>query len=408
MPSPTPTTPPDPFDPDQNPIGTKGLATSYVSTANNLILGQSYSSLLASQMSLDVSAIDVALAVKVSAYQKQLKGYAGYFLGTLTNDFIRLVSDANNMATLIGSFVEVERGDILGAWSDEGARRNLVISMSALSDGAGEVFVDAGTLVNHVSEADRALGKLSEALDAAIESTIADLDTSMKLTVQSIDKLNEAISQNIDDIVSGANVVGGAVKDLGLGILTMISGEVKEPAKPTKPGEGDPAGGDGDKDAGKVEPASTSVDPKKDTKPPSVDFVVTAIRSGASGAEKWSAAQRALEANNEKLAAAYQSLAQQSAVLAVAKVVQAQKELFVTSVDGLLANVNELKMNWAAVRDGLQRYGNSLQTVPDQTGAIQLASLAQGARTLWSACSGEFAGIKQSMTAVGQGGLPKV
>jgi hypothetical protein len=139
-----------------------------------------------------------------------------------------------------------------------------------------------------------------------------------------------------------------------------------------------------------------------------VEFVVTAISSGSSGVEKWSAAQKALAANNVQLAAAYQSLASQNALVAVAKVVQAQMDLFTGCIDALVLEANQLRLAMAAVRSGFQSFGNSLQTVPDQTSATQMTALAQGANSLWSAFGSELAGIRQSMLGVGPGGLPRV
>jgi methyl-accepting chemotaxis protein len=242
----------DPYDPFDNPLGTQGLSMSNLGAVDTVMQGQAYAFLITTQELLDVSTIDVGLAVKATAYQKQLRGQANYFLNTLVPDYIRLVVDANSLATLIEAFARQERSDILRSFEDAGTRRTLGTVLDALSETAGETYVDTGTFVNHVSAANQVLSTLGGGLDAIIETTISDLDTSIQATSKSIDDLTKAIYQNIDDIVAGANQAGDAIKDLGIGLLTTFAGAAVDPT-PKKPGSGDgdkPATGDRDDGAG--------------------------------------------------------------------------------------------------------------------------------------------------------------
>jgi hypothetical protein len=408
----------DPFDPIQNPLGTKGLLAGFLSSATAITQGRAYAELIATQGVLDISSVDVGLAVKMAQFQQQLRAQARDFLDTILRGFSRLVMEGGSLASLIETFDQLDSTDIRKSWSDAGKRQNLVNILSAVSEQAGECYVDVNTFVTDVDLASGALGTLSDNVDAVLGAALSELTDALKATAQTINELTKAVYQNIEDIVGGAREAGDAVTELGIGVITIISGsmtggEAKKPGgegggdgdgkgngKGNGDGKGDGNGnGKGDKD-GKGDKKGTDTPPKV----PSVQFVVHAIQAGGDGVAKWSAAQLALQSNNAELAEAYQTLAGQNALLAVAKVVQAQKELFVTSMTTLTTDCHVLETNWSAMRDGLDVYKAAIMEVSNEDTASKLAELADAANKLWSVLQQKLARVKTQIMNAGFGG----
>jgi hypothetical protein len=415
----------DPFDPVQNPLGTKGLLAGFLSSATAITQGKAYAELIATQGVLDISSVDIGLAVKMAQFQQQLRDQARDFLDIILRGFSRLVLEGGSLASLIETFDQLDSTDIRKSWSDAGKRQNLVNVLSAVSEQAGEWYVDVNTFVTDVELASEALGTLSDNVDAVLGAALSELTDALKATAQTINDLTKAVYQNIEDIVGGAREAGDAVTELGIGVITIISGSMTggEPKKPDGGGDGNGNGkgkgngndkgkGDGNgNDKGDKDDKGDKKDDKGDKKGtdtppkvPSVQFVVHAIQAGGDGVAKWSSAQLALQSNNVALAEAYQTLAGQNVLLAVAKVVQAQKELFVTSMRTLTTDCHVLQTNWSAMRDGLDVYKAAITEVSNEDTASKLAGLADAANKLWSVLQQKLARVKEQIMNAGFGG----
>lgn len=414
----------DPFDPVQNPLGTKGLLAAFLSSATAITQGRAYAELIATQGVLDISSLDVGLAVKMAQFQQQLRAQARDFLDTILPGFSRLVMEGGSLASLIETFDQLDSTAIRKSWSDAAKRQDLVNTLSAVSEQAGECYVDVNTFVTDVDLASGALGTLSDNVDAVLGAALSELTDALKATAQTINELTKAVYQNIEDIVGGAREAGDAVTELGIGVITIISGSMTgvDAKKPGGEGGGDgdgkgngkgdgngagkadekaDGGGKGDKKGdGKGDKKGNDTPPKV----PSVQFVVHAIQAGGDGVAKWSSAQLALQSNNAALAEAYQTLAGQNALLAVAKVVQAQKELFVTSMTTLTTGCHVLETNWSAMRDGLDVYKAAITEVSNEDTASKLAGIADAANKLWSVLQQRLARVKTQIMNAGFGG----
>ena len=433
----TATTAPDPFDPTQNPLGTKGLRAAYLDASNCVMLGQDYASLIQNQQTLNVSGIDAGLALKVRIFQGQLRNLAGVFLGTLSSGFIQTVTDTDNLNELMGAFAEqLPSEDLKGWFSNAKTREDVTDLVEAIAELQGEIDVKMGALADQTAEVQTGVAKVKNNLDKSVSSAITILGSTVEATSETIDQLREAIDKNITDIVSGAEETGGAVRELLLGLLTTIKGQADDPpGGKDDEGKDDDSNGDSDESGGGEagdgharfiplgeeggsggDALRTGVGPGGSRSTlamtaaagtPDVQFVVTAVSAGSAGVAKWSEAQKALQRNNEQLAAAYQSLASQNALLAVAKVVETQTELFAGAVTDFAESVSSLQTNWKAVRKGSEEFQTSVGAVSSQEDARKLEKLASAAETLWSNLGIQLKRIQKSLTA-NKGGLSAI
>ncbi len=377
----------DPFDPYQNPLGTRGLNGSFLSSANFIKQGKAYAVLITQQEVLDISKIDVGLALKMAQLQQQLRELATNFFNTILPDFERLVRQAGSLASLIQTFDRLDRPAILEASSNPAKRQSLVTLLDTVSEKAGEDYIDLQTLITHVELVGGYLLTLSADLDDLFEATLADLTDALKATVTNINELTKAVHKNIEDIVAGGRAAGDAVTELGVGIITVISGSINV--------------GDVKKPDDKDKPKGNGAPPKL----PSVDFAVHAIQAGGDGVAKWSAAQIALQSNNVALADAYQKLAGESALLAVAKVVQVQKGLFATNIHTLKVDCHLLKENWSDMRTGLNKFKTAIEGVSDENTASKLAGFADAGRKHWSVLRESLTRIEEQLRDADFGSL---
>lgn len=381
----------DPFDPYQNPLGTRGLNDSFLSSAHIIKQGKAYAVLITEQEVLDISGIDVGLALKMAQLQLQLRELATNFFNIILPDFERLVRDAGSLASLIQTFDRLDRRTILEAYSNPAKRQSLVTLLDTVSEKAGEDYIDLLTLITHVALVGGNLLSLSADLDDLFEAAIAGLTDALKATVTDINELTKAVHKNIEDIVAGGRAAGDAVTELGVGIITVISGSIN--AGDVKKPE--------DKDKDKDKPKGDGAPPKL----PSIEFAVHAIQAGGDGVAKWSAAQLALRSNNVALADAYQKLAGESALLAVAKVVQVQKGLFATNIHTLKVDCDLLKENWSDMRTGLNEFKTAIGGVSDENTASKLAGFADAGRKHWSVLRDSLTRIEEQLQDADFGSL---
>jgi|GEM_PF-1292256 hypothetical protein len=363
------------FAPIQNQISPQNLQEVYFSAGNNFSLAQLYSQVILEQIDLDVSSIDEGLAIEINAFQRRLQTNANFFLNQLMPGLIGLITDGMNFNVILDNALKNERPDLLNSFSSQQARTSAANIFSAVGTEAQDIQVDAQTLATNFSSTEKLIVFFSNKYKASLEKAATALGESAKTLSANIDTLQTKIAQNLSDIVAGAQETGGAVTQLGIGVLTTIEGSAKDPKN-------------------------------EDLKPPSVDFAVEAIQAGSNGVGKSSQAMKDLETNNQKLATLYQKLASDNAILAVAKAVQVQNEMFINAISEAGLNAQELASNWAQISSAFSDFSNSILKVSEQQDALNLASTAQGAKTIWTAFSGELTSIKSSI--IGQPDILKL
>jgi hypothetical protein len=419
-----------------NPLGPGDTLSSYKAGSGAVGTGLTYAALVRGQEVLDVSGIDAGLAVTVAARQAELKKQAGEFVDTTAADFIQLATDADNFTSLLAAFTgNAATMQQLSAATDLSASRELMLS---ISDYAGEIGSDGDTAIDHLGVLQSDLSRIGGNLDAAIQAAVAAVGEDAQAASARIDELTQQISDNIQAIVDGANETGDAVTQLGIGILTEITkggagggtggagGETGGTGEPgTGPaGTGEPGTGlAGDVPAGDSAATQTSTagDPSGQAlasdspagpsgdfaRPlvltegdpvgtvPDASFVVSAIKAGSTGTEKYSAAIAALQRNNDLLAVQYQRLATANRLVAIAKVIQAQESLFTGSVTDTQTAVMAIRAGWSTLRGALVAWSR----LPTAADATALARLLPGALKQWQSVAADISKMKRSLTS---------
>lgn len=443
-----------------NPLGPGDTLSSYKAGSGAVGTGLTYAALVRGQEVLDVSGIDAGLAVTVAARQAELKQQAAEFVDTTVADFIQLATDADNFANLLAAFTgDTAAMQQLSAATNLDASREQI---AAIGDYAGEVGSDGDTAIDHLDVLQADLGRIGGNLDSAIKDAVAAVGADGQAASARIDDLTEKISANIQAIVDGANETGDAVTQLGIGILTEITkggtgsgtgggdGSTGEPdtgggspAGQPPAGEapsgdtpaGEPPAGEapsgeppaGDLSAGEppaseppaseppaseppaseppagegggfAKPLLTGADPIGTV--PDASFVVSAIKAGSKGTEKYSKAIADLQRNNDLLAAQYQRLATANRLVAIAKVTQAQEGLFAGSVTQTQVAVMTIRAGWSTLRGALLAWSR----LAGPADAAALARLLPGALKQWQAVAADIRKMKRALT--GSGGLP--
>ena len=338
--------PTNPFDPLTNPIGSDNLTAVYLAGSSNNAVLRLYAETILTQANLDVSSVDAGLGVAITAYQRRLKRNARFFLNQIKPGFIKQITDGTNFYNTLEPGFRTGRPDILASVDNESMQKAASDIFSALSTSAGKISVDARFLGVDFSQTKNAVDAFQNQYDAALNQTIARLDASAQQLSTEIDRLQTEINTNICQVVDGALQAGGAVTELGVGILTTFTSAEEE---------ADPSG----------------------------DFAVMAIQAGASGVATASQAVRDLQTNNEKLATAYQSLAKIDGLGAIAKAIQVQNGLFINALGPATLNAQQFRTNWTQVETGFSDFSDSIKTISNQEDATGLASTVLGASTIW-------------------------
>lgn len=424
-----------------NALGPGSMLRSYRSAATAIGTGRAYADLVREQAPLDLAGIDAGLAITVAAHQNEIDGQAAEFCDTVVADFIRLASDVGNYVDLIASFGDAVT---LRQLADERRWDGVREKLGAIADVAGENGVDGDTAVDHIATVRDEVRRSGKRLDAVLARAVGALDAEGKAAAAQIDTLTAKISDSIQRIVDGANETGDAVTTLGIGVLTMLTKDSKPPASPTDDetededeegadeapasdespaadadadadaddpadGDDDPADGDGDDDPtdGEDDPADEDEDDDEDVdddaastknsssgKVPDVSFVVSAIKAGEKGTQKFASAIATLNTSNDRLAVQYQRLAASDRLVAVAKATQAQKTLFATSVSDTATAIDTIRQEWASVQRSVASW--STKTSPEDAAA--LAALVPAAMKQWQAVASELEQIKRALT----------
>lgn len=188
-----------------------------------------------------------------------------------------------------------------------------------------------------------------------IDKAITQLGTEAQDAQAEIDRLNEAIAQNISDIVTGANEAGSGVTELLTGVLTTIANAKADETGGKTGGKAGDKAGEAEKKLKKPtakaadkggDKKTAGKDAGKDGGKPSNAFVVDAIKASSEGVAKTAQARADLATNNTLLAAAYQKLAEVDALTAVAKVVSIQASQMVAAMGAFETSVKALTTTW--------------------------------------------------------------
>lgn len=389
------------FNAKTNPIGTQNLEVTYLQAADSFLTAQLYANVILSQPNLDISQLDPGLATLINAFQGRMSRSANFFLTNLMPAFISSATDGYNFGAVVNAGFSIGIADISGAYSSSAAAKNASALVAGIANQADTVSVNANSFNASFSAGEKSINTYSAQYNESLNKAIAQLGSNAQQIVANIDELKEAIAQNIADIVEGGKEVGSAVSQLGTGLLTTITGAAQDPGEEKQ--DPDAAGPD------ETEKKEKTKDPKKkdDPKPgkdeddePDVEFAVQAIQAGISGETKASAAMLALNANNVKLAAAYQLLAQENVLVTIAKVTQVQNQLFLDAFNQVGLSIHDLNTEWADVDAAYSNFENQLSSVQSQAEATGYATEAQGAKTLWNALIGQLNYIKTLLTAI--------
>jgi hypothetical protein len=338
------------------------------------------------QQALDVSSAGTDLAVKVVAYQNRMKSQATYFYQNLINSdygFIASVTGAYNLCALMNAAATLSAPDILQAPTNATARSTASSAFSAVASQAQSVQVTASTLATKAFVANQSLNQYIGSYQQTLAAVEANLEQTAKDTLSQIDTLKQAINQNISDIVTGASQVGGAVSNLLVGILTSIPTD--------KAGGGDTGGDASTADAGTADADSSQDNPGS--------FAVLAIQAAVSGETMLSQAEQDLNANNQQLAAAYQSLAATDQLLAVAKAVDVQTEMFSSMLPLAASDAHDLVISLNGVQANLTSFAGTISNVTTAAAAQAAANQVQSAALSWTAFASELQSMKTMLVS---------
>jgi hypothetical protein len=98
------------------------------------------------------------------------------------------------------------------------------------------------------------------------------------------------------------------------------------------------------------------------------------------------------------MAVLYQEMARDNTLIAIAKVIQGQNQLFLNAQKQLALDIRELLADWSAVAAAFKAAGQELTPGVTQAEADALAADVQQAVLLWQALQGQLTSIRQFMT----------
>lgn len=359
-------------------LGDQGLLAAYLSAASPALLNQSYANLLLMQQSLARSELDSSLAVKIEAYQAQMLNQSRYYQQDNLPGFIHLLSYGSNFYALVAAF-----NRLLGQDDDAAVlagRARLAEQLTSLADQAQSYRLMAQTLNTRFQIAWGSLRPLMDNFLGVITRLEQDLIADAQRQAKAIDALNQAIAANIQAIVDEGGKAGDGVGQLGRAIVTSLALEETPAGKPA---------------------ASQSSAKGSDQQ---TQYMISGIQALSSGIAGASLAAKELKANTQKLALAYQALAETNAILTVAKSVQAQNQLFVSTYETVARAITGLPLGWQKVADA---YQSAVPVVADlnNSGDVRLLRRTLALNTQsWQQLSDQVSDIKAAYA--GNGVLP--
>lgn len=137
-----------------------------------------------------------------------------------------------------------------------------------------------------------------------------------------------------------------------------------------------------------------------------MSFVVSAISGAQEGTTKTLQARDDLKANNQKLAEAYQRLAQANSLVAVAKAVQVQNQMFVAEIAVTREKILAIPTDWGQSPDvrppgngvslGFFQFHRGSQEIP----IWHLQPILRDANSSWQSLVMRLNRIKRAFTGV--------
>jgi len=274
--------------------------------------------------------------------------------------------------------------------------------VTILSEHAGTINQTANTASKNLDVVNKSLLQLQSQFDSALDSAIKELEVAATARIAEIDELETAIKKNINDIVAGSNKVGGAVRELGIGVLTSI---IKV--------NGNPKAAETDKDSAHKDSAHKDSAHKdsahKDLEVPSADFAVSAITGAQEGATQTAQARADLNSNNQKLATAYQVLAQANALVATAKVIQVQNRMLASEIAAIQVKILGIATTWgqspvippgSGISLGFNEYAQQIVESLPPVEAKQLLAQLRNTAIGWNSLETQLTSIKQELTDI--------
>jgi len=360
-------------------IRTANLEQSYLDSSISILRFQQYVQLVLIQQRLDLPG-DAGLAFRVKELQSQFKNETMALQGWLIQSYIDSLASASNFCNLFGSFIVL--GKPLLQQSSEDSKRMVSALSLVLSESASHINQKTDISAQNLDVTYNNLSGLLSDFNRDIDKAIKDLGDSAIAASQEIETLQKAISKNISDIVEGGNVVGGAVRDLGIGILTQIVVATNTGKPPTGGG----------------------------TKVPSGSFVVSAISGAQEGTTQTLQARADLNANNQKLAATYQKLERANSLITVAKVVQVQNQMLVAEIAVTRAKILAIATDWGQFPDvrppgsgvslGFYQFAKRVEAITAPADAALLVKILQDATISWNSLLEKLNDIKRTFTGV--------
>ncbi|MBB5019303.1 hypothetical protein HNQ59_002601 [Chitinivorax tropicus] len=368
-----PVTPTNPSDNPSNPAGPRNLLANYLTATDQFVRGQLLAQAVSTQQLLTVVNVDAGLAVKVAEYQRRTQTQATYFYQQLIQGnygFIFLLSNGYNLCALANAGFSLEMPTLTQPNASPLALNAAGDVFNRLSQETQNVQVIAETLATKAYVANQSYTQYIQDYQATLTELEKILSGSEQALVGTIDALKVTINKNIADIVAGAEQIGGAVSNLIVGVITQLPTD-KAGVKP---------------DASKP-PAPTAPAAKPDNA-----FAVQAISAATQGASQLSQAEQDLNANNAKLARAYQQLAEVNQLTAIAKAIAVQTELFGGMLPLAANSAHGLSIELLQVQTGLAQYANDVRQ-----GAPEIGAQAQAAVPAWTALASELQSMKLMM-----------
>jgi hypothetical protein len=357
------------------------LLSTTLSSANSGLLTQVYTNLIATQQQFSLTKVDAGIAVKISAYQQRMVNQAKYINANIIPSFIFALADISNFSALMDALnTEMSKSneELLARVKD------IAVEVSTLADLAQTYDISVSALQTKMSVVSNAMLPLME----QYAQTLAELEKRSEKDVASItaeiETLNKATAENIAGIISGGKKAGEGVTDIGRGIISVINIAEKDKAKVD------------DKDK------KEKVAPEDGEK--TSEYMISGLTSISGGIAGASKSAEDLKANNVKLAAEYQRLAQVNAILSVAKSVDAQNVLFVGSNTNFSTSVKELSSSWQSIFASFQSNVTIISDISSVEDIQRLKVDLGHSNQKWQILNDQINYIKQSF--IGSSSLP--
>mgnify|MGYP004473660171 CR=1 FL=1 len=344
-------------------ISAKNLQQAYLDANQNVLLFQQYIENILVQQPLNLTE-NTVLAHRVSTFQSQFKEQAISYRNIFMPEYITSLTSGLNFYTAFKSFVTNVEQLIRQSSADQAS--SLAVELSKIAD---ETNQRINTAVQKFGVVNNSLSQLQSEFDSALDMVISKLGDSKIAINQDIDKLKNTLNKNIDGIVEGSVKFGGAVYELGIGVLKNITNI----------------------EAGNIIPG---------------EFVVSAITAAQKGTAQSAQASADFDSNNKELNTAYQTLEQKNSLLAIATVIQFNNKQFISKMKETELKISNIAAIWgqspvispgSGISLGFDQYAQQINAITTPSDIDQLLELLQQAAISWKSLRDELNNIKQEL-----------